>query len=37
MDLQRGLPLILILWLVVLQPRNLAGFWLLAFAVAAVS
>jgi hypothetical protein len=37
MVLQTGLPFILILWLVVLPPRNLAGFWMLAFAAASMT
>jgi hypothetical protein len=32
--LQTVLPLILILWLAILPPRNLAGFWMLALASA---
>ncbi len=35
--LQTGLPLILILWLYVLPPRNLVGFWMLALGAAAMT
>jgi hypothetical protein len=35
--LQTALPLLLILWFLLLPPRHLAGFWMLAFAAAAMT
>lgn len=35
--LQTAIPLILILWLAILPPRNLAGFWMLALSAAVMT